>query len=147
MSGLNGDAVELDVRTLCDVLVERRLVENCVGAGSNVCTRANIASVDLGFATLDLGIHAEAGTRLTPRATGAAVVVGRRPVEVVVDQVVDLINIELVAVAHLLVDHVRHDHRAVSLEMAELNDGAAQPVRLQVKVEIHVYLDVYLVLD
>ena len=39
---------------------------------------ANIAGVDLEFATLDLGIHAEAGTRLTPRATGAAVVVGRR---------------------------------------------------------------------
>src|SRR5690348_6558511 len=67
---LHGDAVELDVRTLRNVLIERRLVEGSIGTGMNAGGRAHsvahMCAVDLGLATVDLGFHMEAGTRIAP---------------------------------------------------------------------------------
>src|SRR5215510_8994089 len=67
---LHGDAVELDVRTLRNVLIERRLVEGSIGTGMNAggCTRsvAHGCAVDLGLAAVDLGLHVEAGTGIAP---------------------------------------------------------------------------------
>src|SRR5689334_8075441 len=67
---LHRDAVELDVRTLRNVLIERRLVEGSIETGMNAggCAHgvAHGCAVYLGLATFDLGVHAEAGTRIVP---------------------------------------------------------------------------------
>src|SRR5215213_433630 len=103
---LHGDAVELNVRTQRDVLVEGRLVENCIGAGRNIGPVADVGGVDLGLAAPGLGIHVEAGTRVSAATAGVA---GGRGVGVVVDQIVDLIDVELVATtAQRLVHHIGH---------------------------------------
>src|SRR5215213_3988005 len=101
---LHGDAVELDVRTQRDVLVEGRLVENRIGAGRNVGPVADVAGVDLGLAAPGLGIHVEAGTRVSATTVG---IVGRGGIDVVVDQIVDLIDVELISTtAQRLVHHI-----------------------------------------
>src|SRR5436190_17318282 len=72
---LHGDAVELDVRTLGDVLVESRLVKNSIGTGMNAggCAHcvAHMRTIDLGLAAIDLGVHIEARARI-----GSAAAVG-----------------------------------------------------------------------
>ena len=130
-SNLHGDAVELDVRTLRDVLVERRLVDRCIGAGEcHVCTRRQCHAPSI----LDSPPSILASMlKLAPGShhisAGAASVAGRRAVGVVIDQVVDLINIELVAIAvQRLVHHVGHDDGTRRVEVVEIDNRAAQAV-------------------
>jgi hypothetical protein len=63
---LNGDTVELNVRTLRDILVERRLVESCVGVRSHIRAFTDCGGREPGISALDLGVHAEAGARIKP---------------------------------------------------------------------------------
>src|SRR5215216_261100 len=139
---LHGDAVELNVRTQRDVLVEGRLVENRIGAGRNVGPVADVAGVDLGLAAPGLGIHVEAGTRVS----ATAVIVGGGGVGVVVDQIVDLIDVELVAAAaQRLVHHIRHHDGTGRSEVVEIDDRAAEAAGVEVEIDLHVDLHVDLV--
>lgn len=145
---IRGDAVELDVRTLRDGLVECVLRQSGVGACNGA--RRAVAShvVDLGVhldvAALDLGVHREA-VAIIATLEGNLRIAQR----VIVHQVVDLIEIELVTIAvELLVHHVRHDHRTMNIAQArQIDNRAAEAVCLQVEVDLDVNVNVDLVVD
>lgn len=138
---LDGGAVELDVRTLRDGLVECILrqsrVGTCVGAGS-VCTNdVSHLGIHLGVAAFGLCVHMERTLFTLERHLRIAK-------RVVVDQIVDLIEIERIAVAtvQVLVHDFRHDYRAVDvIDPVEIDDRAAQAVSLEIEVDVDVNID------
>ena len=145
---LDGDAVELDVRTLGDVLVERRLVDRCICAGMNVCAVAVASASILNSPPSILASMLKSCARIMPQSAAAArVVAGKRVVGVVIDQVVDLIDIELVAIVHRLVHHVGHHDGALRVEVVESDDRAAQAVGAKVEIDLHIHIDIHVVLD
>src|SRR5712664_750018 len=135
------DAVELDVRTLCDGLVESVLCQGRVGmcnyAARGVTGDVADLRIDLDVAAFGPCVHME--------ATVAAVVRDLRiPQVIIVNQVVDLIDIEGVAVSAVqgLVHHVRYDHRAMNVfNPVEINDWAAKASDLEVEIDIDVNID------
>ena len=144
---LDGHAVELDVRTLCDGLVECVLCQGRVGVRNcTACVGTDDIShlgVQLGVAALGLPVHMEVTFAALERNLRIAQVV-------VVNQIVDLIEIEGVAVPAVegLVHHFRYDHRVVDVvDPVEINNRAAQTVSLEVKVNLHINSDIDLVVD
>ena len=140
------DAVELDVRTLCDGLVESVLCQGrigmCIYAARGVTGDVTDLRVDLEVvATFGLRVHIEV----------AAMKRDLRIIKVVVvNQVIDLIDIEGVAVStvQVLVHHVRYDHRVINvINPVEINDRAAQAIGPEIEIDLDVNVNIDLVID
>ena len=140
-------AVELDVRTHCDGLVEGRLGHRCVGgdAAAGVIEVAQVAGISR--SAMDMRIHAEGGTARIAIVARASAERHRGIREVVMlDQIVDLIDIEHVAVTvQRLIDDIRHDQRVSGAQPVKVDNrrmGQGVEVEIDVDRDIHAGVDV-----